>query len=104
LTAALSLGFGAVLVPNWFSYVFKYTGGNRAKAGFFDAIVLVLETGFAITAFVAVLLNQILSEEDKDEETESLAGDSSDLADREEIEEAGDAEKGTDVEAGITNV
>lgn len=101
LTAALSLGFGAVLVPNWFSYVFKYTGGNKAKAGFFDAIVLVLETGFAITAFVAVLLNLILSEEDKDEETESLAGD---LADGEEIEEAGNAEKGPDVDAGITKV
>jgi NCS2 family nucleobase:cation symporter-2 len=96
LTAALSLGFGATLVPNWFSYVFKYTGDNKVKAGFFDAIVLVLETGFAITAFVAVLLNLILSEEDKDEETESLAGD---LADREEVEEAGNAEKGTDVEA-----
>jgi xanthine/uracil permease len=46
LTAAMSVGFGATLVPDWFSYVFTYTGGNRAKAGFFDAIVLVMETGF----------------------------------------------------------
>lgn len=47
LTAALSLGFGAILVPNWFSFVFTYSGGNQAKQGFFNAIQLVLETGFA---------------------------------------------------------
>jgi len=47
LTAAMSLGFGAILVPNWFSFVFTYKGNNQAKQGFFNAIVLVLETGFA---------------------------------------------------------
>ena len=62
-------------MPTWFSYVFTYTGGNKAKAGFFDAIVLVLETGFAVTAFIAVILNLVLAEEDEAEETESLAGD-----------------------------
>lgn len=75
LTASLALGYGATLVPSWFSYVFTYTGNDRAKAGFFDAIVLVLETGFAVTAFVAVILNLALDEEDEAEETESLAGD-----------------------------
>ena len=47
LTAAMSLGFGAILVPNWFSFVFTYKGGNQSKQGFFNAIILVLETGFA---------------------------------------------------------
>lgn len=47
LTASMSLGFGAILVPEWFSYVFTYGGGSEAKQGFFNAIVLVLETGFA---------------------------------------------------------
>jgi len=88
LTAAMSLGFGAILVPNWFSYVFTYTGNNKAKAGFFDAIVLVLETGFAVTAFIAVALNLLLPQEDVEEETESLAGD---VVDRNEAE-AEDAE------------
>ena len=83
-------------MPNWFSYVFTYTGNNKAKAGFFDAIVLVLETGFAVTAFVAVFLNLILAEEDEAEETASLAGDS---ADRDEIEDA-EYKKGADVETG----
>lgn len=80
LTAAMSLGFGAILVPTWFSYVFTYTGNNRAKAGFFNAIILVLETGFAVTAFIAIILNLLLPDEIEDEETESLAGD---VADRE---------------------
>jgi len=82
LTAAMSLGFGAILVPDWFSYVFTYTGDNKAKAGFFDAIVLVLETGFAVTAFIAVILNLILAEEDQAEETQSLAGDEADREER----------------------
>lgn len=63
LTAAMSLGFGATLVPGWFSYVFTYSGDNRAKQGLFDAIVLVMDTGFAVTAFLAILLNLLLHEE-----------------------------------------
>jgi xanthine/uracil permease len=55
LTASLALGYGATLVPNWFSYVFTYTGDNHALRGFLDAIELVMETGFAITALVSIL-------------------------------------------------
>lgn len=43
LTAAMALGFGATLVPTWFAFVFTYSGDNRAKQGFFNAIVLVME-------------------------------------------------------------
>lgn len=75
LTAAMAIGFGATLVPTWFSYVFTYKGNNKAKAGFFDAIVLVLETGFAVAGFIAMALNLTLSEENEAEETESLNGD-----------------------------
>jgi hypothetical protein len=49
--------YGAILVPDWFSYTFTYAGNNRALLGFMDAIVLVLETGFAVTAVVALILN-----------------------------------------------
>ncbi|KAI1610396.1 NCS2 family nucleobase:cation symporter-2 [Exophiala viscosa] len=66
LTAALAIGYGATLVPTWFSYVFTYEGGNHALRGFYDAIVLVLETGFAVTAFVAMILNLILPDEIED--------------------------------------
>lgn len=50
LTASLAVGYGATLVPTWFSHVFTYKGGNHALRGFYDAIMLVMETGFAVTA------------------------------------------------------
>ncbi|OBT70196.1 hypothetical protein VE03_00128 [Pseudogymnoascus sp. 23342-1-I1] len=50
LTASLALGYGAILTPTWFSYVFGETD-NKSLQGFLEAIVLVLETGFAVTAF-----------------------------------------------------
>lgn len=66
LTASLALGYGATLVPTWFTYVFTYDGNNHALRGFYDAIVLVMETGFAVTAFVAMILNLVLHEEIED--------------------------------------
>jgi xanthine/uracil permease len=75
LTGSMSIGLGAILVPEWFSYVFTYTGDNKAKAGFFDAIALVMETGFAVTAFLAVILNLVIPDEIEEELAESLAGD-----------------------------
>ncbi|KAF9889663.1 hypothetical protein FE257_007171 [Aspergillus nanangensis] len=59
LTASMALGYGATLVPTWFANVFPATE-NRDLEGFFNAIELVLETGFAVTAFVAMLLNGIM--------------------------------------------
>ncbi|MCJ1464280.1 hypothetical protein MMC07_002893 [Pseudocyphellaria aurata] len=84
LTAALALGFGATLVPNWFSFVFTYAGDNRAKQGFFNAIVLVMETGFAVTAFMAIILNLILPEEIEDEAVAFTANDADAPDDQEE--------------------
>lgn len=63
LTASLALGYGATLVPTWFEHVFTYQGDNRSLEGFFNAIELVMETGFAITAFVAMILNATMGEE-----------------------------------------
>ncbi|KAK5138227.1 hypothetical protein LTR08_004923 [Meristemomyces frigidus] len=84
LTAALSVGFGATLVPSWFSYVFTYAGDNHALLGFFNAIELVLETGFAVTAFLSVILNLILPEEIEDEETPELTANEADEQDDKE--------------------
>ena len=72
ITAAMSLGFGATLVPTWFSYFFTYTGGG-AKGGFLDAITLIMESGFALTGFVSIILNLILQEEIEDEAPEITA-------------------------------
>lgn len=81
LTAALALGYGATLRPEWFAYVFTYEGDNRALLGFFNAIVLVMETGFAVAAFVALFLNLILPEEIEDEETPELTANTADDSD-----------------------
>src|SRR5690606_21026850 len=42
LTASLCLGYGATLVPDWFSYVFTYEGADRGKQGIIDAVELVM--------------------------------------------------------------
>lgn len=70
LTAGLALGFGATLVPGYFGRVFEGTaegGDNRALRGFLDAISLVMETGFAVTAVVTVVLNLALPVELEDD-------------------------------------
>ncbi|SGZ49358.1 CIC11C00000002507 [Sungouiella intermedia] len=64
LTSVLVLGLGSTLVPTWFSGVFTYSGGNRSLQGFFDAIVLVMESGFAIAGLVGVILNLLLPQVD----------------------------------------
>ncbi|EFX05242.1 purine permease [Grosmannia clavigera kw1407] len=63
LTAGLALGYGATLVPTYFSYVFTYKGSNKSLSSFLDAIVLVMETGFAVTAAVCCMLNLSLPAE-----------------------------------------
>ncbi|KAK3346666.1 permease family-domain-containing protein [Lasiosphaeria hispida] len=93
LTAALALGYGATLVPNYFEHVFTYKGDNKSLQGFLDAIGLVMETGFAVTAMVAMILSLTLPLEIEDTitvaptavptasmaEQESLRGDSDDV-------------------------
>jgi uracil-xanthine permease len=79
LTSALAIGYGATLVSNWFSYVFTYDGGNTGLIGFMNAIELVMESGFAVTAFLALILNLILPEE-IDDEAIDITADEVDVA------------------------
>lgn len=100
LTASLAVGFGATLVPDWFTYVFTYDGNNHALLGFFNAIELVLQTGFAVTAFLSLILNLILPEEIEDDELPELtandADDENDRADWARIEKGKQQETGAD--------
>lgn len=73
VTASMALGVGATVVPGWFSNVFTYSGDNSGLAGFYSAITLVLETGFAVSALVGVILNLTLPEEIEELEEEDLA-------------------------------
>ena len=67
LTAGLALGYGATLVPTYFSKVFENTDQNNTSLqGFLNAIDLVMETGFVITAFVTMFLNLVLPLEVED--------------------------------------
>lgn len=75
LTAGLALGYGATLVPEWFDDVFSYEGDNRGLTGFLDAITLIMETGFAITAFVCMILQLILPDEIEETEAEIVAAE-----------------------------
>ncbi|KAI0506672.1 permease family-domain-containing protein [Xylaria bambusicola] len=75
LAAGLSLGYGATLVPNYFSSVFTYEGDNRSLRGFLDAIEIFVETGFAVTALVTIILNLTLPEEIEETEEQALASD-----------------------------
>jgi len=63
MTCALSIGVGAILVPNWFSFFFTYSGNNKALAGFLDAITLLMEAGYALAGVVSLILHLILPEE-----------------------------------------
>ncbi|KAG8413309.1 hypothetical protein J3458_012885 [Metarhizium acridum] len=68
LTTGLALGYGATLVPTYFDKIFAYSGDNHALKGFLDAVVLIMETGFAVTAAVCMALNLALPEEMEDED------------------------------------
>lgn len=66
LTASLLPGIGSILVPKWFDNVFTYSGDNKALQGFFDAIILVMETGFAVTGILGLILNLLLPQVEDD--------------------------------------
>lgn len=67
LTAGLCLGYGATLVPSYFDRIFTYQGDNKSLRGFLDAIVLVMETGFCVTALICMILNLTIQEEEGEE-------------------------------------
>lgn len=68
LTASLLPGFGAILVPDWFSSVFSYSGSNTALQGFLDAIVVIMESSYALGGIIATILNLMLPQVFDDEE------------------------------------
>ncbi|KAI0975195.1 permease family-domain-containing protein [Xylaria arbuscula] len=63
MTAGLAFGYGATFIPTYFDKVFTYQGDNRNLRGFLDAIEIFLETGFAVTALITIVLNLTLAEE-----------------------------------------
>jgi uric acid-xanthine permease len=87
MTCALSVGVGAILVPNWFSYFFTYSGPNKALSGLLDAITLLMEAGYALAGVISLILHLMLPEESEKAEL---------------MTEGTDVQGGRDVESGIT--
>ncbi|KAK8858399.1 hypothetical protein IAR55_002626 [Kwoniella newhampshirensis] len=70
-TVGVALGLASLTVPNWFSYLFTYTGTNSGKRGLIQAVVLVVEEPYLISALVMIVLNLTLADEPEDEGTSS---------------------------------
>lgn len=68
LTAGLAVGYGATLVPDYFSHVFTYAGDNAHLRALCDAVVLVMQTGFFLTALVCAVLNLVLPSDRPDDD------------------------------------
>ncbi|KAI0473408.1 Xanthine/uracil permease [Xylariaceae sp. FL0804] len=83
LTAGLAIGYGATLVPTYFDTIFSYNGGNKSLLGFLNAIELVMETGFAVTAFVTMILNLTLPEEIAEDDDAGLVAAEESVANKE---------------------
>lgn len=60
LTCSVSLGLASLVVPDWFSTFFTYSGSNKALQGLIDAVVIVVETSYAISVSIAVTLNLVM--------------------------------------------
>lgn len=69
-TCAFALGLASLCVPEWFNYIFTYEGDNVGLRGFLDAIVLIVEEPYLISALLAVLLNATLADEYEEPEGE----------------------------------
>ncbi|RPB09340.1 Xanthine/uracil permease [Morchella conica CCBAS932] len=61
-TAALTLGFSDLIVPNWIIFLIPETE-SKALNSFYDGLNLIISTGYVIVAFVGCSLNAILPDE-----------------------------------------
>ncbi|KAK2465884.1 hypothetical protein APHAL10511_001525 [Amanita phalloides] len=87
LGAALSVGFGDLLVPGIFIHLFDgVKHPNSGLRGFFDSITIVLSTPFLCSGVVACILNLVLPPEAPEEE-ETVADDEVAVADMTSQEE-----------------
>ncbi|CAO3686342.1 unnamed protein product [Umbelopsis vinacea] len=79
VSAAMTIGLGVNLVPNWFNYVLTYSGSNQSLRGFLDSIQVIVSTGFCIAAIITTVLNATLPKEMDTEEEEHLRADQNSL-------------------------
>ncbi|KAK0443947.1 permease family-domain-containing protein [Desarmillaria tabescens] len=81
LAAALSFGFGDLLVPTIFEHLFDGVDNpNKGLQGLFDSITIILSTPFLAAGIVAVILNLTLPQEFDEHEREHDDDDDVELA------------------------
>ncbi|KAG7104652.1 Uric acid-xanthine permease like protein [Verticillium longisporum] len=73
LTAGFVFGYGGILLTGYFDGVLKYDGDNKGLRGFLDAIELIMNTGFAVTTVITMVLNLTLPEEMDDADAAEVA-------------------------------
>jgi NCS2 family nucleobase:cation symporter-2 len=54
VSAAMTIGLGVNLVPDWFNYVLTYSGSNQALRGFLDSIQVIVRYAYVL---VGMMLN-----------------------------------------------
>ena len=57
-------------MPTWFNYIFTYKGDNAGKRGLIEAVILIVEEPYLISALLAVFLNATLSDDNEEVEGE----------------------------------
>lgn len=72
LTVLLLPGIAAILIESWFSNVFTYSGDNNGLKGFYQAITLVMNSGYAVAGFVGVLVNLLIPPLKDDDDIEEI--------------------------------
>jgi len=66
VSAALAIGVGVSLVPNWFEYIFAHEGDSAGIQAVFDAVKITVSTSYCIGAIIAIVLNPLLPFEEED--------------------------------------
>jgi len=66
VSAALAIGLGVSLVPNWFEYIFTYGGDSAGLQAVIDAVKITVSTGYCVGALIAIVLNLLLPFEEED--------------------------------------
>lgn len=64
-TCAFALGLASLCVPTWFNYIFTYKGDNSGLKGLIEAVILIVEEPYLISALLAVFLNATLADEEE---------------------------------------
>lgn len=92
LAIELVFGFAGLLEPTWFDKIFTYKGHNSGKSGFINAIVIVVETPYAISGIVGALANLLLPQQNDAEDIDGYQPDDVTSRDAEDITSSGDGD------------